>query len=219
MIYSFLIYIISLLSFDSVAISESFEGYVEYNISYPNQRRGVAKTVAVKFRIFYKDGNIRKEYLNKFDSVFLYSVYLYKENMHYSIMPGSDTVEYYNPSSDDMSEQGVSVDSLSDKSFNDLELLGYSCEKYVVRFKYDDAPEDEDPMTYNYWVAKHLIAASDNKLTYGANFIFPLSGHIILKYTIDIPVLKVVEATSINKQSLSSELFNVDLKGKELVEI
>ncbi|KIC90660.1 hypothetical protein HY58_12020 [Flavihumibacter sp. ZG627] len=74
-------------------------------------------------------------------------------------------------------------------------------------------------MTYNYWVAKHLIADTDNKLTYGANFIFPLSGHIILKYTIDIPVLKVVEATSINKKSLSSDLFKIDLKGKVLVEI
>ena len=57
-----------------------FEGIVEYEISFPNQRRPLSKSVTSKFTIFYKQGNIRKEYKNINDSILFYSVYKIDEN-------------------------------------------------------------------------------------------------------------------------------------------
>ncbi len=134
---------------------QPFEGVVEYKISYPNQRKAIDEMVVAQCRIFYKAGNIRKEYLNKHDSLLLYTIYSHKENIHYAIIHGKDTVEYYIPSPENLLQEFSNVDSVHSQSFYDEEglLPGFNCKKYTVTFKYDDAPLGEDPMTYQYWVS------------------------------------------------------------------
>lgn len=53
----------------------NFEGIVEYQIIYPDQGGSISPGVPQKFVIYFKNGNIRKEYRDLHDSLIFYSIY------------------------------------------------------------------------------------------------------------------------------------------------
>ena len=197
----------------------SFEGKVEYSISYPNQRNKLSDKVTGKFVIYYKHGNIRKEYRNIKDSLLFYSIYLSDTNVNYGFTPGNDTITYYQPSGEMVDNSYTKVEHGGNGNETVEEILGYKCLLYKVEMKYKDAPENEPSMNYLYYVSEKLKAHSKYLKGDGANFVFMPSGSIILKYIIDVPVLKVVTATQVSEEKLRDSLFKIDFRGRVLQEL
>jgi hypothetical protein len=195
----------------------SFEGVIEYAISYPNQRNPISNSVPTKYRISFKEGNIRKEYRNSQDSLLFYSIYVLKSNTNYGIKPGSDTITYYTPSPSMLDSSSTSLEKGSE---NDVStILQYSCIKYVVQIKYKVMPENEPPIKYTYFVAPSLNIDKKYIQGDGSNFVYTPTGSIILKYISEDGILKVVEAKKIVMTELDKELFYINAKGKCLKEI
>ena len=71
-------------------------------------------------------------------------------------------------------------------------------------------------MTYIYYVSEKLKVQSKYLKGDGANFVFMPGGSIILKYIIDVPVLKVVTATQVSEERLRDSLFKIDFRGNIL---
>ena len=191
-----------------------FEGIVEYEISFPNQRRPLSKSVTSKFTIFYKQGNIRKEYKNINDSILFYSVYKIDENINYGITPGNDTITYYQPTETlfDMTHL-EDVKDIENIVISEI-ILGYKCNLYRGRLKYNDASDNELPINYSYYVSEKLKVNPKNLKGEGANFIFMENGSIILKYIADKPILRIVTAKKVIKKKLNDKLFTINQNNK-----
>jgi hypothetical protein len=195
----------------------NFEGLVEYQIKYPNQTGTIAPEVPQKFIIFFKDGNIRKEYRNLKDSLLFYSIYLFKENTSFGFTPANDTILFYKPTSDIIDVKYSKGKQGNSKSHSSM-ILGYECNKYDIQISYKDEL-NVSPINYTYYVASQLSIDKKYLSGDGSNFIFTSTGGIILKYFTDNPVVKVVEAKSISIATLNNELFHVNTKGKFLKQI
>ena len=172
-----------------------------------------------KFVIYYKHGNIRKEYRSIKDSLLFYSIYLNDKNVNYGFTPGNDTITYYQPSAEMVDESYTKVERGGNGNETVEEILGYKCLLYKVEMKYRDAPENEPSMKYLYYVSKKLKVRSKYLKGDGANFVFMPTGSIILKYIIDVPVLKVVTATQVSEEKPGDDLFEIDFRGKILREL
>lgn len=196
-----------------------FEGMVEYDISYPNNKKPLGNFSPAKFKILYKEGNIRKEYINRLDSLLMYTIYIKRQNKQFAIYPGTDTIEYYSPNPADQMNQfeGASSNNENELSIN-KNLLGFDCKYYRVKVN-DNFQGADETINYEYWVAKDLSISKIDRSVYGSNFVFPLTGNIILKYSMDAPVTKVVEAKKLMSYSLPNTLFEVDSTGKFLIEL
>lgn len=74
----------------------------------------------------------------------------------------------------------------------------------------------EPQINYTYYVASQLSIDKRYLSGDGSNFIFTYTGGIILKYIVDSPTVKVVEAKSILKTTLNNQIFKVFTKNKIL---
>lgn len=195
-----------------------FEGIIEYKMFYLHQRRKPHEALAVKCLRIYKDGNIRSEYKNNQDSLLFFNLYLKKEGIQYTITPGNDTIEWYKPGPNDyVTEENNHHTEDSDLTYVASSFFGFDCKKYNIQIRYSDFPDEL--FTYDYWVADALFIDEKDKGPFGGNFIFPFSGHIILKYTIDNPVFKVIEAEKLTRKKIASDYFHFDKKNKVFVKI
>lgn len=201
--------------FTSPEISNTnFEGVVEYQITYPNQRDAIPPDVPQKFVIFFKEGNIRKEYRNLQDSLLFYSIYLFNENTSFGITPANDTVLFYKPTSESIVVTSLEHQIPNAKAHN-IMILGYDCNKYDIQVAYNNEP-NEPPINYTYYVASQLSIDKKYLSGDGSNFIFTPTGGIILKYVADSPAAKVVEAKSISIATLNNKIFDFSKKDKIL---
>lgn len=186
---------------------ENFEGRIEYSIVYPLQKKTLTDEVTVKFKIYYKNGNIRKEYRNSKDSLLFYTIYLLDKNANYGFKPGDNTVTFYKT----IYDSTVIREKLNSQSPN-MKILGYECSQYKVQIR---TSSEEPPSTYTFYTSEELKVNSIFKDDI-MNFIFAKNSSIVLRYDVNYPVVKIVTATKIFQGNVDDNLFNVDLKNKTI---
>lgn len=196
---------------------KSFEGCITYNISYPGQKKAISKHVATKYQIFFKKGNIRKEYLNAADSLLFYSIFVFDSNTNYGIKPNSDTMTYYHPSCADLDTSYTKVEKV--EGGQNYAILDYPCIQYKVQIRYAEMGADEKPIQYTYFVAPSLHVDRKYVKGDGSNFVYTPSGSIILAYLSYQSFTKYVEATKVKSTDVDEKLFEVHTEGKFLEKI
>jgi hypothetical protein len=150
--------------------NSNFEGIVEYQIIYPDQGGSISPGVPQKFVIYFKNGNIRKEYRDLHDSLIFYSIYLFKENTSYGYTPANDTVLFYKPSSESIDVKNISGPKGKIKA-PPITILCYKCDKYDIQVGYKDMTK-EPQINYTYYVASQLSIDKRYLSGDGSNFIF-----------------------------------------------
>lgn len=147
-----------------IAISQDFEGIIEYDISYSNNKTSLSvKSLEEKLGKYVTSYLKNGYYLELTDSEFMsYQLYSYKDNMiYYKNDIKSDTIFYKatNIKSD------ISLDYKIEKNVDTI--LGYVCDKIIITDKYSTKEYfysnklSLDPAYYKnfYYINKNEIVA------------------------------------------------------------